>query len=304
MTWLDSYFYQPSLVQKILAFLLLPLSFLYATVAIFNSLFKKKVDFKKPVISVGNLSVGGNGKTPFCKAVAREFEGVFIVLRGYKRKSKGLLLVKCDGQILCDFWQVGDEAMEYAYDEDIAGVVVSEDRVLGIEKAFEMGAKMVLLDDAFSKFHIEKLDLLLEGKPRPYFNFTLPSGAYRLPQFFMKRADFVAREGEDFYRYSDTKENPKAVLVSAIAKPFRLHEHFIKARACYFFKDHYAFKKEELKALLEKHHCDTLMLTFKDYVRVKDFGFKCQIIKLHIELSKNLKLFLKNYVRSFENEAG
>ena len=304
MNWLDRYFYHPTLVQKILAFLLLPLSFLYALVAILSSLFHKKVDFKRPVISVGNLSVGGNGKTPFCKAVAREFEGVFVVLRGYKRKSRGLIVIKRGGEILCDFEQGGDEAMEYAYEESVAGVIVSEDRVRGIERAFEMGAKIVLLDDAFSKFHIVKLDILLEGKPRPYFNFVLPSGAYRLPKFFAKRADFIAREGEDFYRYSTTRENPKAVLVSAIAKPFRLHEHFIKARACYFFKDHYAFKKEELEALLAKHHCDTLMLTFKDFVKVKKFGFKCQIIALHIELGENLKKHLKNYVKGFKNEAG
>lgn len=304
MTWLDRYFYQPSWAQKILAFLLLPLSFFYALGAILNSLSRRRVDFKKPVISVGNLSVGGEGKTPFCKAVAREFEGVFVVLRGYKRKSKGLVLVKCGGEILCDFEQGGDEAMEYAYEESVAGVIVSANRVLGVERAFEMGAKIVLLDDAFSKFHIVKLNLLLEGRPRPYFDFVLPSGAYRLPPFFAKRADFVAREGEDFYRYSATKENPKAVLVSAIAKPFRLHEHFIKARACYFFKDHYAFKKKELEALLARHHCDTLMLTFKDFVRVEKFGFKCQIIELHIELGEPLKRRLKNYVEGFENEAG
>ncbi len=117
--------------------------------------------------------------------------------------------------------------------------------------------------------------------------------------FMKKKADFIACEGRDFIRYSYVKENPKAVLVTAIAKPFRLYEHFIKARACYFFKDHYEFKKEELQALLDKHHCDTLMLTFKDYVKVKDFGFKCQIIELNIELKENFKEKLYQYIRSF-----
>ncbi len=132
MTWLDRYFFKPSFFQKCLAFLLLPLSLIYVLFAILNTFFKKKVDFKKPVISVGNLSLGGNGKTPFCKALAREFEGSFIVLRGYKRKSKGLLVVKKHTKILCNVKQSGDEAMEYAYEEHIKGVIVSENRELGI----------------------------------------------------------------------------------------------------------------------------------------------------------------------------
>ncbi|WP_257826929.1 tetraacyldisaccharide 4'-kinase, partial [Campylobacter jejuni] len=167
-------------------------------------------------------------------------------------------------------------------------------------KAFELGAKIVVLDDAFSKFHIKKFDILLESKIKPYFDFTLPSGAYRLPKFYEKRADFIALEGRDFVRYSFVKENPKAVLATAIAKPFRLYEHFIKARACYFFKDHYEFKKEELENLLKKHNCDTLMLTFKDFVKVKDFGFKCQIIELNIELKDSLREKIKTYIKEFE----
>ncbi|EMV8400608.1 tetraacyldisaccharide 4'-kinase [Campylobacter jejuni] len=298
--WLDNYFFKPNFWQKCLAFILLPLSVLYAFFAILNTFFRKKIVFKKPVISVGNLSFGGNGKTPLCKAIAREFDGVFIVLRGYKRKSKGLLVVKNQNEILCTLTQSGDEAMEYAFEENIKGVIVSEDRVKGIEKAFELGAKIVVLDDAFSKFHIKKFDILLESKIKPYFNFTLPSGAYRLPKFYEKRADFIALEGRDFVRYSFVKENPKAVLVTAIAKPFRLYEHFIKARACYFFKDHYEFKKEELENLLKKHNCDTLMLTFKDFVKVKDFGFKCQIIELNIELKDSLREKIKTYIKEFE----
>lgn len=298
--WLDHYFFKPNFFQKCLAYLLLPLSFIYALLAIVNTWFFKKIDFKRPVISVGNLSFGGNGKTPLCKAIAREFEDVFIVLRGYKRKSKGLIVIKYKHEILTDVLQSGDEAMEYAFEDKISGVIVSENRVEGIKKAFDLGAKIVLLDDAFSKFYIQKFNILLESEVRPYFNFTLPSGAYRLPKFYNKKADFLALENRDFIRYSYTKENPKAILITAIAKPFRLYEHFIKARACYFFKDHYEFKRDELENLLKKHNCDTLMLTFKDYVKVKDFGFKCQIIELNIELKENFKEKLHQYVRSFD----
>lgn len=282
--------------------MLLPLSFIYTLIAILNTRFKKKVRFHVPIISVGNLTLGGNGKTPVCKAIAKLFAGkknIFIVLRGYKRKGKGLVVVKHQSEILCEVSQSGDEAMEYAFDEAISGVIVSEDRVKGIERALNLGATLVLLDDGFSKNYIEKFDIVLESKQKPYFNFTLPSGAYRLPKSFAKKADFIALEGRDFIRHSRTKENQKAILVTAIAKPFRLYEHFVKARACYFYKDHYEFRKSELEALLKKHHCDTLMLTFKDFVKVKDMGLKTQLIELDIELNKEFKEAILTYVEGF-----
>lgn len=302
MSWFDKYFFEPNCWQKMLAFVLLPISFIYTLIAIAHIQFKKKVSFNIPIISVGNLTLGGNGKTPVCKAIAKLFadkKNVFIVLRGYKRKSKGLVVVKNKGEILCNVKQSGDEAMEYAFDEVISGVIVSEDRVKGIECALNLGATLVLLDDGFSKNYIEKFDIVLESKQKPYFNFTLPSGAYRLPKSFLKKADFVALEDRDFIRYSHTKENQKAILVTAIAKPFRLYEHFIKARACYFYQDHYEFQKNELEALLKKHHCDTLMLTFKDFVKVKDMGFKIQLIELDIELKEGFKQAIFAYVERF-----
>ena len=303
MSWLDRYFFEPNLAQKILAFLLLPLSLIYLLATILNANFRKKISFNVPIISVGNLTLGGNGKTPICKAIAKLFKDtkrVFIVLRGYKRKSKGLVVVKSEDKIHCDVAISGDEAMEYALNEAISGVIVSEDRTKGIKEALNLNASLILLDDAFSKRHIEKFEILLESARKPYFSFVLPSGAYRLPPCFAKRADFVAIENEHFTRHSYVKENPKAVLVTAIAKPFRLYEHFIKARACYFFADHYEFKKSELEALLKKHNCDTVMLTFKDFVKIKEFGLKTQLIELDIELREDFKKAISNYVENFK----
>ncbi len=305
-TWLDSYFYRPNFFQKILSFLLLPFSFLYLCLAVLNTAFKKKQKFTLPILCVGNLTIGGSGKTPTCKAIATflkeeyKFKKICVILRGYKRKSKGLLVVKINDEIRCSLKESADEAMEYAFCKDMDLVIVSEDRVKAILEAKKLGADVILLDDAFSKFHIEKFTILLENIAKPFFNFVLPSGAYRLPLSFAKRADFVARENEDFLVYSYTKENRKAILVSAIAKPFRLYKHFAKARACYFFKDHYEFKKEELENLLKKHKCDTLMLTFKDFVKVKDMGFKTQLIELNIELKDSFKDKIRRYLKDFD----
>lgn len=305
-TWLDNYFFKPNFYQKCLAFLLLPASLLYLLAALLNARLGTQFKPQIPSISIGNLSFGGNSKTPVTKAIASflkehfKEKQIFVILRGYKRKSKGLRLVKYQEIVLLNAYESGDEAQEYAFERAIDGVIVSSDRKKGIQKAQELGADIVLLDDAFSKFHIQKLDILLESAQKPYFNFVLPSGAYRLPLRFAKKADFVALEGKDFFKYSYTKENQKALLITAIAKPFRLFEHFIKARACHFFKDHHFFKKEELEALLKKHNCDTLMLTFKDYVKVKDMGFKTQLIELNIELSKEFKEKILTYIRNYQ----
>jgi len=305
-TWLDSYFFSPSLMQKALAILLLPLSLIYLFFAFLNTKLHFKFIPQIPSISVGNLSFGGNFKTPTTKAIARflkehfKDKKIFVILRGYKRKSKGLKLVKLNQKVLLNAYESGDEAQEYAYENFIDAVIVSSDRKKAILKAQNLGADLILLDDAFSKFYIKKFDLLLESAQKPFFDFVLPSGAYRLPKSFEKRADYVALEGRDFFKYSYTKENQKALLITAIAKPFRLFEHFIKARACHFFKDHYFFKKEELENLLKKHNFDTLMLTFKDYVKIKDMGFKTQLISLEIELCEALKEKILNFVKTYK----
>lgn len=302
MSWIERYFFTPNLAQKILAILLLPFSALYAIIAILNAKFRKKVKFEIPIISVGNLTLGGNGKTPVCKAIARLFskeKRVFIVLRGYKRKSKGLKIVKYGGEILCNVDESGDEAMEFALNSDISGVIVSEDRVKAINTAISLYANIVILDDAFGKFHIKKFDILLESALKPYFSFVLPSGAYRLPKFFAKNADFVAVENTHFTRHSRAEDAKNALLLSAIAKPFRLYEHFGKAKSCAFFADHHKFTREEVQKLLKERECEALLLTMKDFVKVREFGFKCHIIELEIELSSEFKRAILNYVEGF-----
>ena len=120
---------------------------------------KKEEEFEIDIVSVGNLNVGGSGKTPLTSALAVNYENVAIVLRGYGRESKGLFVIKDSIKILHDVSISGDEAMIYAHKVPNAIVIVSEDRKKGIKKAKEMGAKIVFLDDAYSKHDIIKLDL-------------------------------------------------------------------------------------------------------------------------------------------------
>lgn len=110
--------------------------------------------------------------------------------------------------------------MEYATSVKNANVIVSENRDKAIFEAKNLGAKYILLDDGFSKFHIKKFNILIRPNPAPKLNLTIPSGGYRYPVSFYKFANFIAEQDRDYFRYSEIlNPTPKMVLVTAIANP-------------------------------------------------------------------------------------
>ena len=296
--WVNKYFYSPNFWQKFVSKLLLPLSYIYAFIVIIKKILSKEKDFDVKIISVGNLIVGGSGKTPLTLALYKHFSKkykTFIILRGYKRSSKGLVEVCIDNKILVDVKQSGDEAMEYALNN--ANVIVSENRINAIQKAKSLGANLIILDDGFSKFNIKKFNFLLKPPIRPYFNFTLPSGAYRYPLFFYKFGDFIVENSENKKHSFIENETKNMVLVTAIANPKRLKEHFNKCVGKEFFPDHHAFNKFELEEIIKKYNATSLLITMKDYVKIKDFGLPTSIIKLEISLSQTLIKAISNYIK-------
>lgn len=284
--WVEEYFYNPRTLQKILSFLLLPLSWVYCFGMYLR--FKTKIveDFDIKIISIGNLSVGGSGKTPLTSALALRYENVAIVLRGYGRESKGLYVVKDSKKILCDVSVSGDEAMIYAKKLPSSIVVVSEDRRLGILKAKEMGAKVVFLDDGYSKHNIKKLDILIDVKSRN--NSCLPSGPFRERLWSSKEA-IVVYEDIDFKRVVTLKNaRQKMSLVTAIARPQRLDSYLPKVVSKNYFEDHHVYKKTELEAILEKDGSDSLLVTYKDFVKIEAFGLPLSLLDLDVQLGEKI----------------
>ena len=297
-SFVQRYFYSPNLGDKFLAYFLSPLSLIYAFIVTLKKLFAKPKDLGISVISVGNLVVGGSGKTPLTKALYQHFsqnKKVFIVLRGYKRESKGMIKVALNGEILVDTKTSGDEAMEYALMG--ANVIVSEDRVIAINEAKSLGAELIILDDGFSKFSIKKFDIVLKPEIKPHFNFTLPSGAYRYPLFFYKFANFIPSPSDITKTSFIKNETKRMVLVTAIANPARLKEHFKKCVATEFFPDHYSFTKDELEEIIKKHNATSLLITIKDYVKIKDFGLSLSIIEQTTTLSPKFIDKISKYIK-------
>lgn len=295
--WAERYFLSPNIFETLLAFLLYPLGLIYSLIIKLKFLLRHEISHDIPVISVGNLTLGGSGKTPLSIAILNEFSGGFVVLRGYKRKSKGLILVAKHGEILADVNLSGDEAMEYAKSVKNANVIVSENRSTAILKAKELGAKYVLLDDGFGKFHIKKLNILIRPKPEPKFKFCIPAGAYRYPHSFYRYADFIACEGLTHFRKSHIQnQTKKMVLVTAIANPSRLNEHLKICIAHEFYPDHYDFKRQELVEILNKYDATSLLVTQKDLVKIEKFNLPISLIKLKTTLSPEFKELIKTKI--------
>jgi len=298
----EKLFYRPTFFLKLLSFVFLPLALLYATLAFLRRKFTKKKDFGTPIISIGNISVGGTGKTPFIIAIAKEFEDLYIITRGYGRKSKGLQLVSHNGKILTDVKVSGDEAMLIAQSTN-ASVIVSKDRELAIEKAKEMGAKVILLDDGFSKVTIKKLEVLLF--PQTLKNkFPLPSGPLREFYFCKKYADIVLYEEKDFFRKVNiTNPTERMLLVTAIANPQRL-DPFLdeKVIAKVYFPDHAYFKKETIISFKKQYKASSILITQKDEVKI-DFEIEKSVMKLQLQINPQVIEKIKHYVQSYRAKA-
>jgi len=259
--------------------------------------FKSRVaeDFGVDIISVGNLSVGGSGKTPLVTALASRYEDVCILLRGYGRKSRGLYVVSDGDKLLCDVSISGDEAMVYAHKLPSVKVIVSEDRKEGILKAKELGTKIIFLDDAYSKHDIKKLDLLIDVESKN--SFCLPAGPFRERLWTLKEAVRV-KDGVDFIRKVELKDKcDKMSLVTAIARPARLNRYLPKVISKNYFEDHHPFTKDELEDILNKDSSDSLLVTYKDFVKVESFGVPLSLLDLHVDVNEKIFKIIDEYCK-------
>jgi tetraacyldisaccharide 4'-kinase len=146
-----------------------------------------------PVVSVGNISVGGTGKTPMTLWLARELMGagvkVAILLRGYSGRARGVTVVSKGSGPEVDVDTAGDEAVMLAKGFD-GPVITAPRRIDGVTAAERLGCQIVVLDDGFQHRSLARdFDLvLLDGRRGA----LLPAGPMRERRAALKRADAVA----------------------------------------------------------------------------------------------------------------
>ncbi|MEI6348438.1 MAG: tetraacyldisaccharide 4'-kinase [Bacteroidota bacterium] len=184
-----------------LRFLLFPISCLYGFIVFIrrNVFYKlgwfKQTKFNIPVICVGNISMGGTGKTPHTEYLTRLLMPKYKIAtlsRGYKRKTSGFICANAS-HLVSD---IGDEPLQYfqEFGEEVM-VAVDEKRVRGIEKIMQINPdiQVVILDDAFQHLSVKAgLNIILTDYFKPYpDDYILPTGTLREYKSAANDADII-----------------------------------------------------------------------------------------------------------------
>lgn len=185
--------------MAILKIILLPLSLVYGFITgirnfFFNTGILKSESFSVPVICVGNISVGGTGKTPHTEMLIAELSKDFRVAclsRGYKRRTSGFVLA--GPHSTAD--EIGDEPLQIKNKFPDITVACDANRVRGIEKLLALSPRpeVIVLDDAFQHRYVRAgKNIVLTDYNHPcYKDYLLPAGRLRETPGALKRADYI-----------------------------------------------------------------------------------------------------------------
>lgn len=179
---------------------MLPFSWIYSLIMRLRRWFYEKgflTSYKAsiPIISIGNLSTGGTGKTPFAEYLLEYLSQQGLkpayLSRGYGRSSKGCLKLDANTPDPAKF---GDEATQVSLKFPELSVWVSEKRETGIKQIIAEGdSELVVLDDAFQHLKVQRdLNILMiDAQRMPGQDFVLPAGNLRERRSTLRKADFL-----------------------------------------------------------------------------------------------------------------
>jgi tetraacyldisaccharide 4'-kinase len=184
----------------LLRILLFPFSWIYFVITevrnrLYDRRLKPSVKFEVPVICVGNLSVGGTGKTPMIEHLVKLLQDQYKVAtlsRGYRRQTKGIRIAHASD----DARTLGDEPFQlYTKWGERITVAVGEERALAIPVILQYHPEtsVILLDDAFQHRQVvPQFSILLTDYDRPFYDdYLLPSGRLRESRWSADRADVI-----------------------------------------------------------------------------------------------------------------
>ncbi|RZL15004.1 MAG: tetraacyldisaccharide 4'-kinase [Pedobacter sp.] len=283
---------------RYLRLLLFPFSIIYGAVVIIRNILYdtgifKAVRFNMPVISVGNLAIGGAGKTPLTEYLVRILGGnrIAILSRGYGRDTRGFI----KAGVTDTASTIGDEPMQYFRKFPDVTIAVCENRVEGIDRLKE-DHDVIILDDAYQHRRVIPGISLLVFEFRSLFRtqMLLPAGNLREPFNGYKRADVllvskapvnlteaqaaICESRFDAGRkpvyssitygdlkgvFSDTSiswdtltSNTEVLLLTGIANPDPLKEFIskkVRIKHHFDFPDHYKFKQKDIQAVKDMY---------------------------------------------------
>lgn len=279
----------------------------------FDTLRTPIVTVNVPVISVGNLTVGGTGKTPVVQMLVRWLQQhgyqPAVILRGYRRRSRGLVVVH-DGERLCaTVEQAGDEAYLHATSLQVPVVVCSSKVDAAVHAAGMLPCSVIVVDDGFQHRSLHRdVDVLLvdqatlQGK-------LLPEGRLREPLSSIHRAHVILLTDPsidqsevlpyaspdaviDHVRVETSVElvGTRVVVMAGIANPQRFTATVQAAGAVVvrevFFDDHYRYSQASVQDVLHKAKANhaSVCTTEKDSVKLEPYRelFAAANVPLHV----------------------
>src|SRR6185295_19435602 len=286
-----------------------------------------------PVVSVGNLTLGGTGKTPLGVALAERFRNdgfrPVVLSRGYKRSSKGVLVVSRGTGPLVGWGASGDEPFLIAQRVSGVSVVVGADRYEAGRIAEREGlGDVFILDDGFQHRGLfREIDLVtIDPVEWAENEKLLPRGRWREPRSAIVRAHAACVQEKPGWAMPllpipsfriqtafdgiykgcerldpETLRGQAVVAFAGIAKPQRFFEALesmgIPLRRRIEFRDHHAYTPQDIRSISGTGENDILITTEKDSVRLNGAGLRNF---LHLRISANIPEFdrLMELIRS------
>lgn len=211
--------------------LLLPLALLYrlglmAYLAIYSTGLRRRHLLPAQVISVGNLTFGGTGKTPavieLCRTLTAQGRRVAVLSRGHGGKARGTLVASDETRVLSSADEAGDEPVMLARALPGVPVLVDRDRRRSGELACrEFGPDVIVLDDGLQYWQLERdLDIVVVDAVRPFGSgFVMPMGDLREPISGLRRAGLILLSGVDCLSKAEREHLENRLAATSGAKP-------------------------------------------------------------------------------------
>ncbi len=301
--------YKPKFWEKknnFISIILLPLVFLVKIIVYFKRKFTSEINFKIPIICVGNIYIGGTGKTPLSIFIAKEIKKAgknpAIIRKFYRGHSDEHLLIK----------------------KYFSNLILDKSRINGIKLSLKKGHDFAILDDGFQDYKIKKTISILCFNQRQLIGNGLlfPAGPLRESLNSLKRADIVIINGKKdgnfeklvlkknknidiFYsNYRPTNinhfKNEKLMAVAGIGNPDNffelLHDNDLHVYEKLIFPDHHKFSKPDISKIIDISAKKKLkiIMTEKDFYKIKDLNLpNFDYLKVELEIENKEKLIKK-----------
>ena len=307
--------YKPNFWKEtnLVSILLFPISLIVKLIVLMRKTFIKKLEFEIPVICVGNIYLGGTGKTPLSINLGKELtilnKKPVIIRKYYKHHKDEYSLIRTNFKHL----------------------ITKKDRKNAIKNAVQNGFDTVILDDGFQDYKIKKnLNIVCFNNQLLGNGMLIPAGPLRESVDSLKSAQIIIINGDQnieferklleinneisiFYsRYQlidiEKYRGKKLFVVAGIGNPENFFElirsqnlNIIKKLS---FPDHYQFSKSEILNIINEARKNgyQVVMTEKDYHRVKDFNFtEIHYIKVKLEIAEK-KEFLNKVLTVYDKK--